>query len=274
VGLAAGAAGGFPAAPSLQHKLMKILRRIKKTFELNQVKSRRRAFTLIELLVVIAIIAILAAMLLPALAKAKQKALQTSCLSNLKQVALGVRLYTDDFQDQLPPGTASAKGLNLGQYGGYFAALSDLKGTLPFYLYPYISLPAPSAQTNVIKVMMCPAAMTYTPPTGTPDSLRQFYGLYYPNHADTNITHLTFPPFGNYSSPMPSVKLTSLNAYAPLNDLWIMTDLDQQGLHAGGGYPSAWGDNTPPTPPHGSTRTYNYFDGHCDTRKVPSSYLY
>jgi len=72
----------------------------------------RSAFTLIELLVVIAIIAILAAILFPVFAQAREKARQSSCLSNMKQMATGIIQYVQDFDETYPLGTATYQGTN------------------------------------------------------------------------------------------------------------------------------------------------------------------
>jgi len=69
-----------------------------------EVEQMRKGFTLIELLVVIAIIAILAAILFPVFARAREKARQTSCLSNCKQMGLAVMMYASDFDETYAPG--------------------------------------------------------------------------------------------------------------------------------------------------------------------------
>ena len=66
--------------------------------------TRRHGFTLIELLVVIAVIAILAAILFPVFAQAREKARQATCQSHLKQIALAIRMYAQDYDETYPPG--------------------------------------------------------------------------------------------------------------------------------------------------------------------------
>ncbi len=79
--------------------------------------SRRYGFTLIELLVVIAIIAILAAILFPVFARAREKARQTSCLSNVKQMSLGMLMYAQDYDETMMP----ALTFNCGTPGHVYA---------------------------------------------------------------------------------------------------------------------------------------------------------
>jgi prepilin-type N-terminal cleavage/methylation domain-containing protein/prepilin-type processing-associated H-X9-DG protein len=93
---------------------------------------KRKAFTLIELLVVIAIIAILAAILFPVFARARENARRSSCMSNLKQLALAAMQYTQDNDERLPPAIES----NQTPVFYWFNGLDPYVNSLQVYICP------------------------------------------------------------------------------------------------------------------------------------------
>src|SRR5207237_432817 len=108
-----------------------------------------RAFTLTELLVVIAIISLLVAMLLPSLAKSKDKAYLVKCSNNLKQVGYAIQMYADDNNDHLPGPI----------WQGVYYIYNDEPERMAFYLYRYLGAPPPSPSANTIPVMICPMGL-------------------------------------------------------------------------------------------------------------------
>ncbi|MCC7291489.1 MAG: prepilin-type N-terminal cleavage/methylation domain-containing protein [Phycisphaerales bacterium] len=115
--------------------------------------ARRAGFTLIELLVVIAIIALLISILIPALKRAREQAKTVVCRSNLRQIAAGLTLYAQDFNDEVWPVNAERVDA-WPQYGGAWARVAGVDGAEPGLLYPYVS--------NVDEIAECPSNLRRT----------------------------------------------------------------------------------------------------------------
>lgn len=137
--------------------------------------GKLKGFTLIELLVVISIIAILAAILLPSLSTAREKAKQSACANNLRQMMMGIMMYASDYDGSIIPGSEMGSGspnsiIFAGISGGGQTWWGDL-------LYPYVN--------NSKSIYLCPSF---------PNAKKCAYGWNYGNFGWNYLS----PPVGGY----------------------------------------------------------------------------
>ena len=234
-------------------------------------KLARRGFTLIELLVVIAIIAILAGMLLPALSKAKEKALGTKCMSNNKQLQLAWTLYHDDFDSRIARGgngaaitttnnTWCAGWMRPG--GGVYAA-GDETNTAYFMdaqLGRYARSPG---------VFKCPSDKFKYP--GTVDVFCRSVSMN--NWMSGSARMITNPAF----TPVPRVYQRATEISNP-TEKYVFLHEDPNSIDDGYfavdmSVPSGWGSDNLPTAVHLGSSIMGWVDGHADYRKWKNTRL-
>jgi prepilin-type N-terminal cleavage/methylation domain-containing protein/prepilin-type processing-associated H-X9-DG protein len=214
-------------------------------------ENRNRGFTLIELLVVIAIIAILAAMLLPALSKAKAKAKQTKCFNNLKQMGLAMQMYAHDSGDLVPRGNRPFWWQVYIPYLGGAQAARDQYGRVKVYT-------CPSYPNN--EQIMCYVVNAWQFDGRRDATGSEIIGLQHLNLIAKPVDTIYFAD--NSDGPQrPVFKLGEIIGAEDLNDVWSPDHLPYsraRGIQRLNSQRRVAADR------HGNGCNLMYFDGHAD----------
>ena len=177
-------------------------------------QRKNHSFTLIELLVVIAIIAILMGILMPVLSNIKSSANKTKCISNLRQIGMGIQLYVNDHDGYLPAVTQTE-----------ISPWYSTSGPLPYAIYSYLSLPAPITHTpQYAAVFMCPSFLAQEPAALTSSTVNS--NCYLLNASVPILSGSFVCPFG--SGAAPPWKVSMLASLTGTNSgSWAISEMDQ-----------------------------------------------